>query len=327
MFRLKTPHAAPIAHMLRMLGYFLGSTTVMGILLQSALSVPRLSTVASLLVTAFLSLVLGLALTIVIRRLANLTQTGRYLQYASFWLGSYCAVLLATVLFPGVIWHHSHALESLFIFALAFGPATYFKEVPWKGRTWLPIAKKRKGQRKISVFFVRAWLHIRADVFDSFGTMRKSRQTWQDVVDFEELHLPTQSSSRSLALMELARSYTNGQRDNLIIARGLLDTAYENIVNDKGEKHRLVADALQMLGDVEGGLGNREESLQLHQDAEAIYLEASPLNLRRAHNLQALARAYNQLGDWENSEWCTKEATIIRSTQLLYPARMTGGWR
>jgi hypothetical protein len=327
MFRLKTPHAAPLAHMLRMFGYFLGSTVLIGILLQSAFSVPGFSTVASLLVTATLSLVIGLVLTIVIRRLANLTQTGRFLQYASFWLGSYFAVLLATKLFPGAIWHNAPGFESLLIFALAFGPATYFKEVPWKGRTWLPVIKNRKNTQGGSVFLKHLSLRIKAGVFDNFGTMRKSRQAWQDLVDFEELHLPTRSSRRSSALMELARSFTNPQREHLLIARELLDTAYENVVYDKGENHRLAADALQMLGDVEGGLGNTGESLQYHQDAEAIYLQTAPLKLSRANNLQALARAYNKLGDWENYEWCTREATLIRNVLLVYPRRMTGGWR
>jgi tetratricopeptide (TPR) repeat protein len=327
MFRLKTPHAAPIAHMLRMFGYFLGSTALIGILFQSTLSIPSVTTVVSLLVTASLSLVIGLVLTIVIRRLANLTQTGRILQYASFWLGSFCAVLLASTLFPGAVWHYSPALESLLIFAFAFGPATYFTEVPWKGRTWLPVAKKRKNRQRDSVFFQHAWLRIKAELFDNFGTMRKSRRAWQLLVDFEEVHLPARSSRRSRALMELARSFTTGQRDQHLIALELLHTAYENIVNDKGEKHHHAADALQMLGDVQGGLANTEESLRYHQDAEAIYLEARPLSLNRARNLQALARAYSKLGDWRKSEWCTREATIIRSVQLLYPRRVTGSWR
>ena len=327
MFRLKTPHASPFAHMLRLFGYFLGSTTLIGILLQSAFSAPSFSTVASLLVTASLSLVIGLALTIVIRQLGNLTQTGRFLQYASFWLGSYCALLVATKLFPGAIWHDSPALESLLIFAFTFGPATFFKEVPWKGRTWLPVARKRKNTLRDSAFFKHLHLRIKAEVFDTFGTMRKSRQAWQELVDFEELHLPARSSRRSHALMKLALSLTDPVREHLLIASELLETAYENIVNDKGENHRLAADALQMLGTVEGGLGNAGASLQRHQEAEAIYLQTAPLNLSRVHNLWALARAYNKLGAWKNSQWCTREANIIRNVLLLHPRRMTGGWR
>jgi hypothetical protein len=326
MFRIKTPHAAPLAHMLRMFGYFLYSSALIGILLQKSPSVPGISTVASLLVTASLSLVLGLLVTIVIRWLATLTQTGRVLQYASFWLGSYSAVLIATAVFPGAIWHYPPSPESLLIVVLAFGGATYLKEVPWKGRTWLPVAKKQKGKSRVFTFLNRAWLRTKAEILDGFGSERRSRLAWQNLVNFEELHLPGQSSGRSFALMQLARSYIDGQRDHHVFAKGLLDTAYENIVKDKGETHRLAADALQMQGQVEYGLGNRNESLRLHQEAEVIYLEKSPLSIERARNLQDLSRAYNRLGDWKNADWCSREATGIRSI-LLLSGRMTGGWR
>lgn len=89
----------------------------------------------------------GVGLTIWLRSRFALIQTGRFLQYGSFWLSSalsFKLVALVFGLFGVTIALSSTALASFVTFALCFAVATAIREVPIKGRTWMPVRLKKK---------------------------------------------------------------------------------------------------------------------------------------------------------------------------------------
>lgn len=84
----------------------------------------------------------GIFGTMQMRMRLGLRQTGRVLQYASFTLSAYVGLLVASFVFGsllGAITVSAPFWTALAIFLMAFIPATLFGEVPWQGRTWLPV--------------------------------------------------------------------------------------------------------------------------------------------------------------------------------------------
>lgn len=139
---IKTPHGNHGQHFFNMLIMFVAASF-------AAISFGNVATDGAALIFGGLlagsvGMISGLLLTIVIRAAFSLVQTGRFLQYASFWAGTYLGVVAADWLFAGFASTNPIVL-SLVIFALAFAIATLSGEVPWRGRTWLPKRKVRKS--------------------------------------------------------------------------------------------------------------------------------------------------------------------------------------
>lgn len=141
---LKTPHGNPLQHFWNMLAYF-GAAAVLVLALTPGLSVAGglIGVALSGVGLGAVTLALGIAVTIVIRRVGSLVQTGRLQQYGSFWLAAWLG-LQGLMLLGVVSGVDSAAVSSLIVFGVAFGAATLFGEVPWKGRTWLPMRRKSK---------------------------------------------------------------------------------------------------------------------------------------------------------------------------------------
>lgn len=139
---LKTPHFNAGQHFFNMLIFFVGASFLTLSFSGAINSV--LSLLGGGIVIGAVGMVLGLGLTIVFRSAFKLVQTGRFLQYACFWAGTWAGIKLAALIFSGLA-VGSPLVVSLVIFALAFGGATWAGEVPTKGRTWLP--KRRPAAR------------------------------------------------------------------------------------------------------------------------------------------------------------------------------------
>ncbi|MBU6452446.1 MAG: hypothetical protein KGS72_11745 [Cyanobacteria bacterium REEB67] len=86
----------------------------------------------------------GVFLTVQARSLFNLMQTGRFIQYGSFWLSGLVALKVAALLFSSVLVVTNGALASLVATAICFTAATASGRIPWKGRTWLPVRMKSR---------------------------------------------------------------------------------------------------------------------------------------------------------------------------------------
>jgi hypothetical protein len=106
-----------------------------------------LAGIAAALVAGF-AVLGGIFGTMQMRQRLGLMQTGRLLQWASFTVCAYVGLLLCGLVLGPVAGLFSLAapltiasplLSAVTLFALAFGPALLFGEVPWKGRTWLPV--------------------------------------------------------------------------------------------------------------------------------------------------------------------------------------------
>lgn len=93
------------------------------------------------IVTGSVAMVGGLLVTMVLRQTLGLVQTGRVLQYAGFWVASLAGVQAAGLFFDETFIMVNPFLSALAIFAVAFGAATAAGEIPWKGRTWLPVKR------------------------------------------------------------------------------------------------------------------------------------------------------------------------------------------
>jgi hypothetical protein len=155
MFKIKTPHRKPFWHMLKMLVLFLFAAIMTLVLhLGAAISSHEVhlsgATVVALrysfLTTAAVSLLAGIIVTATLRRAFNLVQTGRLVQYSGFCLSSWLGLQLSAYFF-GAITLTAPIVASFALFAIAFGLATALGEVPWRGRTWLPMAKKKTAPR------------------------------------------------------------------------------------------------------------------------------------------------------------------------------------
>jgi len=150
MFKIKTPHRRPLRHLVNLYLFFLlGSfVTVFFHLGLTAGAAPDVSSFLALsetsLCVAAAGLAGGIAVTAIVRRLFNLLQTGRIVQYAGFWLASLAGLKLANHCF-GTITITAPLVASFLVFAIAFGLATVLGEVPWRGRKWLPVRAKSRA--------------------------------------------------------------------------------------------------------------------------------------------------------------------------------------
>lgn len=89
----------------------------------------------------------GVGLTIWARSAFGLIQTGRFLQWGSFWLSAAVSFKLTALIlgvFGVAIWLPSLLLASLSTFGICFAVAMLLGEVPIKGRTWMPVRMKKK---------------------------------------------------------------------------------------------------------------------------------------------------------------------------------------
>lgn len=140
-FKVKTPHRRPWRHLLKMYGYFLLGSLICMIFGMGA-SLSTLSDIfAAAAITAALSLVGGIFITASVRALFGLTQTGRLVQYAGFWLASLGALHLTDYFVP-VYLLVGGTVAAFVIVLFSFAGAMTFGEVPVKGRSWLPVRRK-----------------------------------------------------------------------------------------------------------------------------------------------------------------------------------------
>ncbi|MBK9620873.1 MAG: hypothetical protein IPO31_17000 [Candidatus Obscuribacter sp.] len=140
-FKVKTPHRRPWSHLLKMYGYFLLGSLICMILGMGA-SLSTLSDIfAAAAITAALSLVGGIFVTASVRALFGLTQTGRLVQYAGFWLATLGALQLTDYFVP-VYLLVGGTVAAFVIVLFSFAGAITFGEVPVKGRGWLPVRRK-----------------------------------------------------------------------------------------------------------------------------------------------------------------------------------------
>jgi hypothetical protein len=72
----------------------------------------------------------------------NLMQTGRLVQYGSFWLTGALAFKVAGLVLGSFLVVSNAALASLVATVICFTAATATGRIPWKGRTWLPVRMK-----------------------------------------------------------------------------------------------------------------------------------------------------------------------------------------
>lgn len=95
-----------------------------------------LLTLSFVLVPA-ITLVLAITATMQLRQRLTLMQTGRLIQWGAFYLSGLLGLWLFSLI--GAVTLTNPLLAALALFGIAFAPATLFGEVPWRGRTWLPV--------------------------------------------------------------------------------------------------------------------------------------------------------------------------------------------
>jgi len=139
--RLKTPHLSPRRHALMMVAIFMFMTmlaTLTGLIQSSSL----LNTVAAIAVSGIASVFLGTLLTASTRAYFGLIQTGRVIQYLGFWLATSLSVGASGYLFTNGTTFASSLFGGLVIFSCSFATAYLLGEIPWRGRTWMPMRRK-----------------------------------------------------------------------------------------------------------------------------------------------------------------------------------------
>jgi len=137
-------HVFASRHFRNMLGYFVGAAALTMLLGFSVSAAGLLSGIGAAAIIGVVGLVFGLGSTIVLRSVFGLMQTGRFIQYLCFFLGTTLGVSLASFAFSSLV-VSSVWLAGLVIFGIAFGAATLTGEVPLKGRTWLPRRMPNRG--------------------------------------------------------------------------------------------------------------------------------------------------------------------------------------
>lgn len=137
-------HVFTSRHFYNMIGYFVGAAALTLLLGFGVEAAGLMSGAGAALIIGIVGLVFGLGATIALRALFGLMQTGRILQYVSFFLGSWLGVALAALLISTLVVTHAW-LAGLVVFAVAFGAATATGEVPIKGRTWLPMRMPKRS--------------------------------------------------------------------------------------------------------------------------------------------------------------------------------------
>lgn len=113
--------------------------TMAGIVQSSSL----LSTTAVVVVSGTASVFLGTLVTAATRAYFGLIQTGRVIQYLGFWLATSLSLGVASYLFTDGATFASSLFGGLVIFACSFATAYLLEEIPWRGRTWLPMKRKQ----------------------------------------------------------------------------------------------------------------------------------------------------------------------------------------
>ena len=138
---IKTPHGNPFTHLRNMFGYFFAGAVLT---IMIGLGVQVGSVLAALLASALaaaIALLGGIFVTMIFRTAFKLSQTGRILQYAGFWLACWLGLETAAAVFADTLTLSNSFVAGLAFFAIGFGAATVFGQVPWRGRSWLPIRR------------------------------------------------------------------------------------------------------------------------------------------------------------------------------------------
>jgi len=135
-----------MSHLIKVILYFFGSALValffgLGAHFTAGNLLPGV--VVALLVSVA-AVAGGVFLTVQARSIFSLMQTGRFVQYASFWLSGVVALKIAALLFSSVLVVSSASLASFVALVVCFSAATFTGRIPWKGRTWLPVRMKNK---------------------------------------------------------------------------------------------------------------------------------------------------------------------------------------
>ncbi|MBX3151940.1 hypothetical protein KF728_17415 [Candidatus Obscuribacterales bacterium] len=136
-------HAFKSRHFLMMNGYFIAAAAITLLLGVGVSAGSLLTGIMAAAIIGVTGMFFGLGVTIALRAVLGLMQTGRVVQYLCFILGSWLGVGLASLLI-GSLSVTSGFGAALATFSLAFGAATLVGEVPWKGRTWLPVRMPKR---------------------------------------------------------------------------------------------------------------------------------------------------------------------------------------
>jgi hypothetical protein len=140
--KLKTPHLSPRRHAVMMVVIFMSMTllaTMAGLVQSSSF----LSAIAVIVASGVTSVFLGTLLTASTRAYFGLIQTGRFIQYLGFWLATSLSVGLSSYMFTDGATFASSLFGGLVIFSCSFATAYLLGEIPWRGRTWLPMKRKQ----------------------------------------------------------------------------------------------------------------------------------------------------------------------------------------
>ncbi|CAN5539870.1 hypothetical protein BH11CYA1_BH11CYA1_15000 [soil metagenome] len=138
---IKTPHGNPFTHLRNMFGYFLVGA-LLTVLIGLGVQVGSVVTaVLGAALAAAIALLGGILVTMIFRTAFKLVQTGRILQYGGFWLACWLGLEAAAAVFSNTLALSNGFLASLAFFAIGFGAATVFGQVPWRGRSWMPIRR------------------------------------------------------------------------------------------------------------------------------------------------------------------------------------------
>lgn len=140
--KLKTPHLFPARHAGKMVLLF----ALMMLFVSPFDILPsREFGYAYLLVVpvcAFVSVFLGTLTTAMTRAYFGLIQTGRVIQWTGFWLATSLSTGLASYLFTTDATLALSLYNGFVVFTGAFAAAYLLGEIPWRGRTWLPMKRK-----------------------------------------------------------------------------------------------------------------------------------------------------------------------------------------
>ena len=142
----RTPHGNNTAHFWKVFGFFLLSTAIVSLFgLGVSFTGSTLAMILVIPAIALSTIISGIFSTLIIRTIFNLHQTGKFIQYASFWIMAMLSLLLNSAIFAETLVLTNTVVAGFLIFALAFLPATVTGVIPFKTRRWLPVHKKTRG--------------------------------------------------------------------------------------------------------------------------------------------------------------------------------------
>ncbi len=137
-------------HPLRVFLFFLLATVVtalFGVGVQVSFGDPAMALLSlgvTSAVVAACALAGGMGVTISTRATFNLMQTGRLIQWPAFMLSAWAGLSISSFILGAALTVTNGLLASVVIFGLAFGWGYFRKEIPWKGRTWLPAKMPKR---------------------------------------------------------------------------------------------------------------------------------------------------------------------------------------